>query len=126
MVKLSESEIYIMHVIWEKGRATSFDILEQVKIDKKISENTIRTLLARMVKKKAIAVTEKNSKTYVYEPLINKDEFLEVQGDNFLENVYRGAIKSLMLNFVKKNKLKQNDVEDLLKEIKKTGDNNDR
>ena len=37
MVKLSDSEIYIMHVIWTNGEATSFDILDKVKEDKKLS-----------------------------------------------------------------------------------------
>jgi BlaI family penicillinase repressor len=117
MVKLSDSEVYIMHVIWENGQATSFDILDKVKKDQKLSENTVRTLLSRMVKKKAIYISEKNGKTYVYKPLIDKDEFLRVEGRNFLDNIYEGAIRNMMLNFVKDNKLTQNDVEDLLKQI---------
>jgi BlaI family penicillinase repressor len=119
MVKLSDSEIYIMHVIWDNGEATSFDILDKVKIDKKLSENTVRTLLARMVKKKAICISEKKGKTYTYKPLINKDEFLRVEGRNFLENIYDGAMKSMLLNFVKDKSLTKEDVKELLEEIKK-------
>ncbi len=100
MVKLSDSEIYIMHVIWEKGEATSFDVLDKVKKDKKLSENTVRTLLARMVKKKAIVIDSTNKKTHIYKPLIEKNEFLRVEGKNFLENIYEGSIKSMLLNFV--------------------------
>jgi BlaI family penicillinase repressor len=119
MIKLSDSEIYIMHVIWDNGEATSFDILDKVKIDKKLSENTVRTLLARMVKKKAICISEKKGKTYTYKPLINKDEFLRVEGRNFLENIYDGAMKSMLLNFVKDKSLTKEDVKELLEEIKK-------
>ena len=117
MVKLSDSEIYIMHVIWNNGEATSFDILDKVKKDKKLSENTVRTLLARMVKKKAIFISEKNGKTYTYKPLIEKNEFLRVEGKNFLENIYDGALKSMLLNYVKDRKLTKDDVKDLLEEI---------
>jgi BlaI family penicillinase repressor len=119
MVKLSDSEIYIMHVIWDNGEATSFDILDKVKQDKKLSENTVRTLLARMVKKKAICISNKNGKTNTYKPLINKDEFLRVEGRNFLENIYDGAMKSMLLNFVKDKSLTKEDVRELLEEIKK-------
>jgi BlaI family penicillinase repressor len=119
MIKLSDSEIYIMHVIWDNGEATSFDILDKVKIDKKLSENTVRTLLARMVNKKAICISEKKGKTYTYKPLINKDEFLRVEGRNFLENIYDGAMKSMLLNFVKDKSLTKEDVKELLEEIKK-------
>ena len=119
MVKLSDSEIYIMHVIWDNGEATSFDILDKVKADKKLSENTVRTLLARMVKKKAIYISEKNGKTYTYKSLINKNEFLRVEGNSFLENIYAGAMNNMLLNFVKDKKLSKQDVQDLLDKIDK-------
>ena len=119
MVKLSDSEIYIMHVIWTNGEATSFDILDKVKEDKKLSENTVRTLLARMEKKKAIYISSKTGKTYTYKPLIDKNEFLRIEGRNFLENIYEGAIKCMLLNFVKDKKLSRDDVNALLDEINK-------
>lgn len=85
MIKLSEAETYIMYAIWEKGEATSFNIIDRVKIDKKISENTVRTLLARMVKKKAICISAKNRKTYTYKPLIERNEFLKREIESFLK-----------------------------------------
>lgn len=117
MVELSDSEIYIMHVIWANGQATSFDILDKVRKDKKLSENTVRTLLARMVKKGAICIGEKIGKTYIYKPLIDKNEFLRVKSNNFLENIYEGAMSSMLLNFVKDKKLSKKDVKDLLDKI---------
>jgi len=104
MLKLSDSEIYIMQIIWKYGKVTSFDILDEIKNDDTISENGIRTLLGRMVRKGAIRITEKKGKTYIYEALINKDDFLRKEGNNFLENIYQGAINSMLLNFVKENR----------------------
>ena len=117
MVRLSDSEIYIMQIIWKKGKTTSFDILEEIKNEDTISENTIRTLLARMIKKGAIHITEKKGKTYIYEACINKEEFLRKEGNNFLETIYQGAINSMLLNFVKDNKLTKKEVQELLKII---------
>ena len=117
MLKLSDSEIYIMQIIWKYGKVTSFDILDEIKNDDTISENGIRTLLGRMVRKGAIRITEKKGKTYIYEALINKDDFLRKEGNNFLENIYQGAINSMLLNFVKENKLTKKDVHELLKRI---------
>jgi len=119
MIKLSDSEICIMYIIWKNGKTTSFDIIDEVKKNEKILENTIRTLLARMVKKQAIKISEKKGKTYIYEACINEDEFLRKEANNFLENVYQGAMNTMLLNFVKENKLTKKDVEDLLKKIEK-------
>lgn len=117
MVKLSDAEICIMQIIWKNGKTTSFDIIDEIKKSNKISENAIRTLLARMVKKGAIKITEKQGKTYIYESCINEDDFLRNEGNNFLENIYQGAINNMLLNFVKDNKLTKKDVEELLKRI---------
>lgn len=117
MIKLSDAEICIMHIIWNKGRATSFEIIDEVKKNKKLSENTIRTLLARMVKKEAIKIGEKNGKTYTYYPLIEQNAFLKEEGNNFLEKIYQGAMNTMLLNFVKENKLTKKDIEDLLNKI---------
>ena len=38
MVRLSDAEICIMNIIWEKGTATSFDIIDSVNRSQKISE----------------------------------------------------------------------------------------
>lgn len=118
MVKLSSSEIYIMNIIWKKGEATSFDILDEIKISQKLSENTVRTLLARMVKKGAISVKEKIVKTYTYVPLIDKDEFQMERAKEFLDNIYNGDIKGMLLNYLKLNKIRVEDLEDVLKIIK--------
>lgn len=104
MVRLSDSEIYIMHLVWENKKITSFDILKQAEKNKKISEKSVRTLLRRLVKKKALIVTEKNSRTYTYETLIDKEEYINFESNLFLNNVYKGNAKLLLLNLIKKHK----------------------
>ncbi len=117
MIRLSEAEIYIMHIIWQNNGATSFDILRDVKREKKLSEFTVRTLLARMVKKKAIYVADKYGKTYYYKPLIEKNEYLRKEGNTFLDSVYKGAVQNMMLNFVKDKRISKVDAEFLIKKI---------
>ena len=117
MVRLSDAEICIMNIIWEKGTATSFDIIDSVNRSQKISEKAIRTLLARMVKKGAVEIKRKEGKTYIYRPIINQDEFQRFEANNFLEDIYQGAINTMLLNFVKDNKLTKKDIEDLLNKI---------
>ena len=119
MIKLSMAETYIMQIIWEKKEITSFDVLDKIKIDKKLSVNTVRTLLARMVKKKAICISAKNGKTYTYISLIDKNEFQREMTRDFLDNIYNGDIKSMLKGFVKDKKLNKNDLRDILEILKK-------
>lgn len=113
MVKLSIAETYIMNIIWKKKEITSFDVLARINIDKKMSKNTVRILLARMVKKGAIKVKEKIGKTYIYIPLLEKEEFQRKIAQDFLENIYNNDIKLMILNFFKDNKITLEDIEDV-------------
>lgn len=115
MKRLSESEVYIMQVIWRKKGATSFDILDNVKIDKKISPNTVRTLLKRLVNKKAIYVAEKNGRVYTYKSLIDKKQYIKMETDYFIENIYKNNVRHFLSNLIKDGLL----IEDDLKEVKK-------
>ncbi len=101
MVKISEAELEVMQVIWEKKKATSFDIIEKLK-QKKWSDNTVRTLIKRLYKKGAIDIVKK-------------------EGKRFLETIFRGSIDDLVLNFVKEEKLSKERLEKLLEKIEKEG-----
>ena len=87
--------------------------------DQQMELNLVLFRIETLNEKKAIYISEKNGKTYIYKPLIDKNEFLRVEGNSFLENVYEGAVKSLILNFVKDKKLSKDDVKDLLDQIEK-------
>lgn len=117
MIKLTDAEIYIMHIIWKNRETTAIDILEQVKKDKKLSENTIRTLLGRMVKKGAIQIVKDNGRIHIYKACINKNEYLRSEANSFLDNIYQGAISSMIFNFVQDERLTKKEIEELLKKI---------
>ena len=87
--------------------------MARINIDKKMSKNTVRILLARMVKKGAIKVKEKIGKTYIYIPLLEKEEFQRKIAQDFLENIYNNDIKLMILNFFKDNKITLEDIEDV-------------
>ncbi len=57
MIKISDAELEIMQILWQKGKATSFDIIEKVNQD--WNESTIRTLINRLQTKGAIEVVSK-------------------------------------------------------------------
>lgn len=102
MIKLSDSELYIMNIIWSYKNVTSFDILNIVEEDKKISCNTVRTALGRMVKKKAIAIAGKNGKIYTYEPLIDRNEYLEFELNKIIDFFYHGDSKKFLNDIINK------------------------
>lgn len=119
MVKLTDSEIIIMQIIWKKGEITSFDILDEIKRTSELSPNTIRTLLGRLIKKRAIKIIDKKGKVYIYKALINKEEFQRAEVQSFIKKIYDGAIEKMLLNIIEDNNLSRDDVEELIDIIEK-------
>lgn len=118
MVKISEAELDVMQIIWEKKQATSFDIIENLK-NKNWSDNTVRTLIKRLYKKGAIIILKKEGKTFTYAPKIKESEYQKTESKHFLDKIFRGSMSDLLLNFVKQEELSKKDLEELLEKINK-------
>jgi BlaI family penicillinase repressor len=73
---------------------------------------TARTLLARLVKKKALDY-EPRGRSYVYEPRLSEAECVDAASRSFLERVFGGALKPMLAHFVEKQKLTPEELKEL-------------
>ena len=82
MVRISEAELEVLQIIWEKKQATSFDIIENLK-HKIWTNNTVRTLFKRLYQKGAITILRKEGKTFIYTAKINETEYQKKESNHF-------------------------------------------
>lgn len=116
--KISEAEFEVMKVIWEKAPVSSQEIIESLKDRCDWAPQTIKTLITRLMKKKAVGYS-KNGKSYMYSPLLDKDECLLSESDSFLKRLFGGTLEPMLLHFAKGKNLSQKDVEDLKRILNK-------
>lgn len=109
---ISNSEFDVMQIIWEKGPINSKDIIKHLSARKDWNEKTIKTLINRLLKKDAISF-EKEGRTYLYSPLIKKEEYLQRESNTFLEKFYNDSLNSMFSYFIKDKKLSKSDIEQL-------------
>ncbi len=114
---ISEGELPIMKVLWEKGSATSPEIYKNMEGAESKNKSTFKTVLLRLVQKGAVKAEEINLRNYMYYPLITKDEYVALSRKNFLERVFDGSVQNLLLNFIREEKVSKADVERLLDQI---------
>lgn len=110
--KISDSEWEIMKIIWKNPNCTALDIIEQLKDRQKWKPKTIKTLISRLIDKKIIGF-EQSGREYKYYSLVNEAECRKAESDTFLQKVYNGSLKSMLLNFIEKENLTKEDIEDL-------------
>ncbi len=110
--KISEAEWEVLRVLWEKETCTASEVIEALANNTDWKPTTVKTLLARLVKKKAIGFREID-RTYSYFPLITQSECRKVENRSFLQRVYGGALKPMLVQFIRDEKLTANDIEEL-------------
>ncbi|GIO66671.1 beta-lactamase repressor [Paenibacillus cookii] len=113
--RISESEWEVMKVFWNHSPASANEVVELLDSKTDWKPTTIKTLINRLVKKGALGFHQKG-KTYSYFPLISEEECLKAESSSFLNRLYGGALKVMIVNFLKDEKLTEAEIDEL-KEI---------
>lgn len=112
--KISDSEWEVMKVLWRKSPLTSSEIIEILKEYTSWNPKTIHTLISRLIKKDAVKV-EKNEPFYLYYPKVSQEECRKTETKSFIKKVYGGSIHLLISNFMRNEKLSQEEIDELRK-----------
>lgn len=111
-LKISDSEWEIIKIIWSNPNCTAMFIIEKLKNNREWKPKTVKTLIRRLVDKGAIGY-EQDGREYKYYSLIDEKECKVQEGKSFIERVYNGSIKAMVLNFIESENLSKKDIEDL-------------
>lgn len=119
--RISSAEWEVIEVLWRKHPLSALEVVQELAPRKKWKDLTIRTMLGRLVRKKAVGF-EADGKTYYYRPLVTREQCVQDVSQSFLERVFEGATASLLLHFVEKKTLTKKELAELeaiLKQKKK-------
>ena len=115
MAKLSDAEYEIMKIIWEdqeKKTLFSYIMDELIKQGRPCQKNTLIVLLSRLVGKGYLKAT-KTGRRNEYTPLISETEYQTSQTQNFIDKVYEGSVKGLVMNLIAGDLLTDEEYEEL-------------
>jgi BlaI family transcriptional regulator, penicillinase repressor len=111
--RISETEWEVMRVVWTKHPITASEIIERLaQADASWHPKTARTLLARLVKKRALDY-EPQGRRYVYQPLVTERDCVAAVSASFLDRVFGGALQPMLAHFVEARRLTGKELEEL-------------
>lgn len=116
MKKISDAELEVMKVIWNKKETTSLEIIKKLEYCN-WNNNTIRTLLNRLIAKKAVGISKKQQKTYYYVPLIEENEYKKARIKEFIEKFFNNSIEDFLTCLIECDKNYYCEIYDFLKSI---------
>ena len=123
--QISEAEFEVMKVVWKYAPINTNEITEKLTQTTNWSPKTIQTLIKRLVSKKA-PTYEKQSRVFVYTPLVKEDEYIRRESNTFLNRFYDGNIISMLASYIEDDKLSEAEIDtlrSLLSEKHKKGGN---
>ncbi len=114
---LTKGEEQIMQVIWKLDKAFLREIIDELPAPKP-HNNTVATIIKILVEKEFVGVTV-FGRTHQYHPLISKEAYSKATMKSFVKGYFEGSFSNAVSFMVKENNLSLDDLELLLKQLKK-------
>jgi predicted transcriptional regulator len=119
-MKISAAESVVMEALWRRSPLTSEAIMAQVGEPNAWTEGTVKVLISRLLKKKAIGATAEGRR-YLYSPLVSRDAYVGSESQGLLDRLFDGRLAPLVAHFSDSDKLSDQDVAELKALIEKIG-----
>jgi BlaI family penicillinase repressor len=107
--RISEAEWEVMKVVWERNEVRAGEVVKALETR---HPKTVKTLLGRLVSKKALGFV-KEGRAYVYRALVQEADCREAESESFLERVFGGGLRPMLLHFVDRKKLSAKEIQEL-------------
>jgi len=111
-VTISDAEWLVMNVVWQDQPVDSQQVIDQLAGPNDWSAATIKTMLHRLVKKKALAF-DRDGKRYLYHAAVRRNDCVRRESRSFLDRVFGGAAAPALIHLVKTSKLTDSELAEL-------------
>lgn len=94
-MKIAAAESQILESLWRKSPLTFDELVAEVGPANGWAAGTVRTLVTRLLRKKAIAGA-KTDDAYVYRPLIARSSYVRSESQGLLDRLFDGEVTPLV------------------------------
>ena len=120
--RLSDAEWEVMEVLWSAGQPlTAIDIATRVPTDRDWSLATVKSLLSRLLAKRAVE-PKKEGRRFLYSPALDREPYVADESRRFVGRLFGGKLSPLFAHLAEEEALDEDDIdaiEALLKELRK-------
>lgn len=88
-----------MEVVWKDQPVKARQVVEVLGMRENWKPQTVKTLLARLVKKGALR-SESERNHYLYHPEISREQAVAEETNSFLERICRGSLTPMLAHLV--------------------------
>lgn len=115
-IRLFDSELKIMEVLWENGETTAKRIAEILGEQVGWSKTTAYTVIKKCIDKGAVGRSEPH---FVCRPLITREQVREFETTEFINKMYGGATDQLVASILENRRLSPEEIGRLRRLVKR-------
>jgi predicted transcriptional regulator len=109
MSKISGAESHIMEALWTQGPLTAEEIVQTVGPAQAWGEATVKTLINRLLKKKALA-SERSGGRALYKALVTREAYITGESQGLLDRLFGGQIAPLVAHYAQHRALSPDEI----------------
>ncbi|RLK07233.1 putative transcriptional regulator [Ruegeria conchae] len=109
---LTEVELEFMNELWALGQGTVREVLDRLPPDRNLAYTSGATIL-RILDEKGFVESEKNGKSLIYRPLLEKDRYQSRSLQNLSRTLFDDTPATLVARLVDDEGLTEDDLEEI-------------
>jgi len=111
MNEITKAQEEILRVLWDINEGVVTDVIDKIP-DPKPAYNTVSTVI-KVLEKKGYVSHKVYGKTFVYFPVISKEEYARYTFNSSYLQLFNGSLNQVVSFFVKEDKISLKELEEL-------------
>ena len=114
-MRISLAESVVMQALWSQAPLTADEIVAAIAKDQGWTDVTVRTLINRLLKKKAISAKRDKSdgRRFLYRPIVKRADYVQEESQGLLDRLFDGRVAPLVSHFSQRRRLGAEDIAEL-------------
>lgn len=113
-IKLFDSELKVMEVLWEQGTVSARNIVDALIERVGWNKNTTYTVIKKCIEKGAI---EREEPGFLCKPLVTRDEVQQSETEQLIDKMFGGSNELFFSSFLKNQGVSEEEAKRLAKLI---------
>src|SRR5260221_9228623 len=114
---LTPPELAIMKIVWRLGSGTVRDVYEALRARRRVAYTTVMTMM-NILETKGYLKKDTHDRAYRYRPARPERSVISAMGREFVDRVFDGTSRPLLLHLVQQEQLSDDEREALLRLIR--------
>jgi predicted transcriptional regulator len=114
---LTEAELRLMEVLWQRGPSTVQQVLDALPGEKLLAYNSVLTTI-RILEKKGYTAHAKDGRAHVYMPLVERADATRSEVRHLVQRLFGNSHELLVLNILEDSGIDTNELQRLKQYLK--------